>query len=91
MGYSILAHLGVHDTVATTDDEYVAIACRLANDAAFMQQVRQAIRERLAGSALTDAPGHMRHLEAAYVEALAARAPESLAGLAVAAESAPGA
>jgi predicted O-linked N-acetylglucosamine transferase (SPINDLY family) len=89
--YSMLANLGVEATVAHSGREYVEIAVRLADDAAFMQQVRQAIRERLAGSALTDAPGHMRHLEAAYVEALAARAPESLAGLAVAAESAPGA
>ena len=31
MGLSILSHLGVTDTVAVSDDDYVAIACRLAS------------------------------------------------------------
>jgi hypothetical protein len=41
--------------------------------------MRAAIAAGLAGSVLTDAVGHTRHLEAAYRQALALRAPEALA------------
>jgi predicted O-linked N-acetylglucosamine transferase (SPINDLY family) len=42
--YSILANLGVTETVAQSGREYVEIAVRLADDAAFMASVRAAIR-----------------------------------------------
>ena len=77
--YSILANLGVIDTIAQGGREYVDIAVRLAEDAAFMRRVRAAIRAGLAQSALTDMPAHTRALERAYIAALAAKAPESLA------------
>ena len=80
--YSILANLGVTDTIAQTGSEYVAIAERLATDGAFMRAVRERIAAGLRGSALTDMDAHTRHLEDAYVRALAARAPEVLAGIA---------
>jgi predicted O-linked N-acetylglucosamine transferase (SPINDLY family) len=76
--YSILANLGVTQTVARSGSEYVAIAARLAGDRAFMTEVRKAIRAGLAHSALTDMEAHARNLEAAYVEALRQRAPEVL-------------
>src|SRR4029450_6174253 len=70
--YSIIANLGVTDTVAQSGREYVDIAARLADEPAFMASVRASIRARLAGSMLTDMTGHTRHLEAAYVAALTA-------------------
>ncbi|MCC7042193.1 MAG: tetratricopeptide repeat protein [Burkholderiales bacterium] len=69
--YSILAHLGVLETVAQTGREYVDLAVRLATDATFAAAVRAAIARGLAGSPLTDMPAHTRHLEAAYRAAIA--------------------
>ena len=76
--YSILANLGVTDTVATSGTEYVDIAVRLATDPAFMRDVRSRIRDGLRHSALTDMVAHTRSLERAYITALAAKAPEVL-------------
>lgn len=77
--YSILANLGVLDTVAYDQSEYVAIAARLAEDRAFMAQVKAAIRAGLAASPLTDMDRHTRNLERAYVTALERRYPVALA------------
>jgi predicted O-linked N-acetylglucosamine transferase (SPINDLY family) len=77
-GYSILANLGVTATIAQSEDEYVDIACRLATDEAFMESVRAAMRTALPASRLADPLAYARSLEAAYVEALAAKAPEAL-------------
>ena len=79
--YSIPANLGVTETIAETGSDYVAIAVRLATDAAFMSRVRERIGEGLRGSALTDMEAHTRKLEAAYEQALAMRAPEALAAV----------
>jgi predicted O-linked N-acetylglucosamine transferase (SPINDLY family) len=76
--YSILANLGVLDTVAHSENEYAAIAARLADDRAFMTHVRAAIRTDLAGSRLTDMDAHTRNLERAYVTALEKRYPTAL-------------
>ncbi len=76
--YSILANLGVTETVAQSGREYVDIAVRLADDPAFMTAVREKIRKGLDASPLVDMAAHARHLEAAYVEALAARCPDVL-------------
>lgn len=82
-GWSILANLGVTATVAQSGREYVDIAVRLATDAAFMREVRDAIAAKLPGSALADAATHTRSLEAAYVVALARSAPDVLASAGV--------
>ncbi len=68
--YSILANLGVLGTVAQGGREYADIAVRLASDAAFMAEVRGAIRAGVASSPLTDMLAHTRHLEAAYLRAI---------------------
>jgi protein O-GlcNAc transferase len=80
--YSILANLGVTDTVAQGGREYVELAVRLADDPAFMRDVRASIRDGIANSKLTDMVGHTRNLEAAYIAALRERAPEALAAAA---------
>ena len=72
--YSILANLGVLETVAQGGREYVEIAERLATDAAFMTRVRDAIRAKIGHSVLTDRVAHTRNLEAAYVRAIDQRA-----------------
>ena len=77
--YSILANLGVLATVAQGGREFVEIAVRLATDPAFMAQVRNAILANVRHSPLTDVVSHTRHLETAYLHALAERAPEALA------------
>jgi hypothetical protein len=43
-----------------------------------MRSVRDRIGAALADSPLTDMPAHTRHLESAYVDALAQRMPEVL-------------
>ena len=68
--YSILANLGVLATVAQGGREYSEIAVRLASDAAFMAEVRNAIRAGVASSPLTDTVAHTRNLEAAYLRAI---------------------
>jgi len=78
--YSILANLGVTDTVADSGREYVEIAVRLAEDMRFRTDVKARIAAALAGSPLTDMQAHARHLEAAYLEALSRAAPDALDG-----------
>ncbi len=68
--YSILANLGVNETVAQSGREYVEIARRLADEPAFRQAVRQRIAAGLADSPLTNMPQHTRNLEAAYLRAM---------------------
>jgi len=76
--YSILANLGVTQTVAHSGSEYVEIAVRLATDASFRTVVAAAIRNALEHSPLTDMDAHTRHLERAYLEALEQRYPAAL-------------
>jgi predicted O-linked N-acetylglucosamine transferase (SPINDLY family) len=74
--YSILANLGVTQTIAESGSEYIDIAVRLATDPAFMAGVRAAIAAGIDRSPLTDMPAHTRALEDAYVAALAQTHPE---------------
>jgi predicted O-linked N-acetylglucosamine transferase (SPINDLY family) len=71
MSWSLLAHLGVTETAARTDGEYVAIACRLAQDAAWRASIASAIATRLPRSGLADLDRYTRSLEAAYERAVA--------------------
>jgi predicted O-linked N-acetylglucosamine transferase (SPINDLY family) len=77
--YSILANLGVLDTVARNPGEYVAISVRLAEDRSFSARVKAAIRAGLARSPLTDMDAHTRSVERAYLTALERRYPAALA------------
>jgi len=76
--YSILANLGVNQTIADSGKHYVDIAVRLGTDAAFMREVRSAIRAGTADSPLVDMAAHARHLEDAYRTAVRLRAPFAL-------------
>jgi protein O-GlcNAc transferase len=77
--YSMLTNLGVQDTIAASGREYIEVAARLAENSAFMRDVRARIRAGIAHSPLTDMTAHTRALERAYLAALAAKAPEALA------------
>jgi protein O-GlcNAc transferase len=70
MTWSLLAHLGVTDTVARTDEEYVQIACRLAGDPGARSAIASAIAEKLPRSGLSDFNGYTRALESAFERAL---------------------
>jgi len=71
MCLSLLSHLGVTDTVARSDAEYVEIACRLANDAAWRAEVSAKIVDRFARSGITDMRRYAACLEDAYARAMA--------------------
>ena len=71
IGVSILTNLNLEQTIANSEDEYVAITVKLARDAAFMKQTRERIA---AAVAATDVGAYTRELERAYSE-IAARRP----------------
>ena len=77
--YSILANLGVTQTVADSAAEYVEIAVRLATDPLFMREVRASIQAGLASSPLVDMLAHTRNLERVYLQALELRHPTTVA------------
>lgn len=66
MGTSFLANLGLNDLIATSEDDYVAIAARLASDPDRMRQLRATLRDRMRSSALMDAGAFVRDLEGLY-------------------------
>ncbi len=70
MGLSLLSHLGVSDTVARDDGDYVAIACRLAQDATWRTHVASKIASAFERSNIADVRGYAACLEAAYACAL---------------------
>jgi protein O-GlcNAc transferase len=77
MTYSLLTHLGVTATVAHNDDDYVAIAVRLALDPTWRHAVAAEILAALPGSGLADADRYTRSLESAYGRALALKTMKS--------------
>jgi predicted O-linked N-acetylglucosamine transferase (SPINDLY family) len=64
----VLRVAGLHEWVATSSDEYVALAVRVAADRSGLERARRELRARLGASALLDARGVTRELEAAYRE-----------------------
>jgi predicted O-linked N-acetylglucosamine transferase (SPINDLY family) len=66
MSASILSRVGADDLVAHSEDEYVAIAARLAGDPARLRDFRAGLRAAMAASPLCDGPAFARAMEAAY-------------------------
>lgn len=62
----VLRVAGLHEWVATTSDEYVSLATRVAADRDALVRARGELRDRLERSPLLDARGVTRELEAAY-------------------------
>ncbi|KAA0593719.1 putative O-linked N-acetylglucosamine transferase (SPINDLY family) [Azospirillum lipoferum] len=66
VGASLMAAIGLPELVATTPDQYAAIAAGLAGDLTRLMRLRMGMRERLRASALCDEGRFMRNLETAY-------------------------
>jgi len=71
MSLSLLSHLGVTDTVAHSDAEYVTMASRLADDAAWRSSVAAKIVDKFPRSGIADMRRYAACLEDAYARALA--------------------
>jgi len=65
-GKSRLRSVGLEDLVARDNDNYVDIACALANDVPRLEKLRATLRQTMTASPLMDAPRFTRNLEAAY-------------------------
>jgi predicted O-linked N-acetylglucosamine transferase (SPINDLY family) len=65
-GVSILSNVGVPELIANSVEQYVEIARSLAGDLARLAQLRATLRGRMRESALMDAAGFARDVEAAY-------------------------
>jgi len=79
MGYSILMHLSLTQTIAHSDDGYVDLAVRLAREPAFNADVRAAIALAMANPTATDPVRYARALEDAYMRALAEKSRAAIA------------
>ncbi|MBI4190855.1 MAG: tetratricopeptide repeat protein [Betaproteobacteria bacterium] len=66
LGTSMLASLGLHELIARTQDDYLAIARGLAADLSRLAALRRDLRTRMRASPLTDRDRFMRNLERAY-------------------------
>jgi len=73
MSASILRHAGLDALIAQSDAEYVALAARLATDAAFRNAQRDAVRSAMSGASITDPRRYAGALEDAYRRALTNR------------------
>jgi predicted O-linked N-acetylglucosamine transferase (SPINDLY family) len=67
-GVSLLTHAGLPEYITQSQEAYVEIALRLASDLGGLSDMRQSLRTQLQRSALMDAAGFTRSLEAAYRE-----------------------
>jgi predicted O-linked N-acetylglucosamine transferase (SPINDLY family) len=65
---SILASCELPDLVTNTLDQYEALACRLATDAAYMRDIRARLAATRDIAPLFDAPQFTRDLEALYLQ-----------------------
>lgn len=70
--YSILMNLGVPQTIAESEAEFVDIACRLANDKGWRDAIVAQIQRGMNDSPLVDMDSYTRNLEDAYRRAIAA-------------------
>ncbi|SEC96814.1 Predicted O-linked N-acetylglucosamine transferase, SPINDLY family [Rhizobiales bacterium GAS191] len=66
VGASILTAIGLKPLIATTPDDYVAIAAGLARDLNLLAALRAGLRDRMRTSPLCDADGFACEVEAAF-------------------------
>jgi predicted O-linked N-acetylglucosamine transferase (SPINDLY family) len=71
MGQSILTHLGVSETIAQSDEDYVAIACRLAIDPMWRSALSARILAGIESTGIADFSRYTRSLEEAYTRMIA--------------------
>ena len=66
VGVSLLNRIGLCELVAQTPEQYTHIATQLAADLPWLNELRQGLRQRMAGSPLMNAPRFARNIESAY-------------------------
>ncbi len=66
MGIGTLSAIGLEKLAAADEDAYVAVARTLARDLPALAEIRSGLRRRVAASALVDAEGYARSVEAAF-------------------------
>ena len=76
MSASILAHAGLPELVAGSDDAYVELAVRVAIDRPWRDHLRARVRSALSRPGLSDPAVYARALEAAYTRALDEHGPD---------------
>ncbi|HXE51517.1 MAG TPA: tetratricopeptide repeat protein [Tepidisphaeraceae bacterium] len=65
-GWCQLSNLGLSELAAQDDEQFVQIASSLAGDVPRLAELRRTLRPRMEASALMDAKGFAREIEAAY-------------------------
>jgi len=65
-GLGQLSNLGLEELIAWSNDDYVAIATRLARDIPRLAELRRTLRSRLEASPIMDVPRFARSMEAAF-------------------------
>lgn len=68
VGVSLLSAVAMPELIAHSEDEYVAIAARLAANPSRLEQLRHALRSEVERSPLVDGARFTRNLEQAYQE-----------------------
>ncbi|MGB8167556.1 MAG: tetratricopeptide repeat protein [Chthoniobacteraceae bacterium] len=68
VGVSLLSTVGLPELVASSENEYLHLAVKLANDLPRLTKLRQTLRHRMQDSPLMDGPRLARGIEAAYRE-----------------------
>ncbi|MGB5472413.1 MAG: hypothetical protein WBQ78_02920, partial [Gammaproteobacteria bacterium] len=66
VGNSLLQHVGLHECIAQSSDNYVDLAVALAFQPARLEQLRMSMRQRLLDSALCQPGPFVQTLEATY-------------------------
>jgi predicted O-linked N-acetylglucosamine transferase (SPINDLY family) len=74
VSYALLKNVGLDETIAWDDRQYVEIAVRLAGDPAELARLRRDLPGRLRASVLCDTSRFVRHLEAGYLKTWEQRA-----------------
>jgi len=65
---AFLSAIGLQEFIASSAEEYLAIAARLAHDVEGLRFMRSKMRERMKASPLMDLSGFTQHLEDALIE-----------------------
>jgi protein O-GlcNAc transferase len=68
VGMSLLTNIGLPELVATTSEEYLAIAVNLANDLTRLRSLRESLRDRMKKSTLMNTERFTANLESCYRE-----------------------
>ena len=64
--FSLLSNIGLSELAASSEEDYLQLACSLARDPQRLTQLRATLRSRMQSSPLLDAPRLARHVEAAF-------------------------